>query len=96
MEREKLIKSFEIGLTILGLYGLSFLAFSKEVKEQVRREQKGICDWCGKKTNKLQIHHIIPQRMKGSDTRKNAVGLCPDCHRYWDELSFQKIFYGKT
>ncbi len=93
--KEKLIPILEVGIKGLALYGISFLAFSKELKEQVRKEQGGICDWCGKKTKKLQIHHIIPQRMKGKDTRDNAVGLCGDCHRYWDELSFHGKFYGK-
>jgi len=93
--KERLKPILEVGIIAFGLYGLSFLAFSHELKEQVRKEQGGRCDWCGKKVSKLQIHHIIPQRMKGKDTRENAVGLCEDCHRYWDELSFQGIFYGK-
>jgi len=93
--KEKLIPFLKIGVSALALYTISFLAFSKELKEQVRKEQEGRCDWCGKKVKKLQIHHIIPQRMKGSDTRENAVGLCEDCHRYWDELSLQGVFYGK-
>ena len=93
--KENLFRVVEVGSVALGLYALSFFAFSKELKEQVRKEQKGVCDWCGRKVKKLQIHHIIPQSMKGKDTRENAVGLCPDCHRYWDELSFQGIFYGK-
>jgi len=92
---ERLKPILEVGFTAFALYGLSFLAFSNELKERVRKEQGGRCDWCGKKVKKLQIHHIIPQRMKGKDTRENAVGLCDDCHRYWDELSFEKIFYGK-
>jgi uncharacterized protein with PIN domain len=94
--KERLKPILEIGFTALALYGLSFLAFSKELKEQVRKEQGGRCDWCGKKVGKLQIHHIIPQRMKGPDIRENAVGLCEDCHRYWDELSFERIFYEKN
>jgi uncharacterized protein with PIN domain len=93
--KERLKPILEAGIIAFGLYSISLLAFSKELKEQVRKEQGGRCDWCGKKVSKLQIHHIIPQRMRGKDTRDNAVGLCEDCHRYWDELSFQKIFYGK-
>jgi len=83
----------EIGFS-LGLFGVA-LAFSLELKKKIRKEQEGRCAWCGKKTKKLQIHHIIPQRMGGADTKENAVGLCEDCHRYWDQLSFQGKFYGK-
>jgi len=94
--KERLKPILEVGITALALYGLSFLAFSKELKEQVRREQKGICADCGTKPKKLEIHHIIPQSMGGADTRDNAVGLCPECHEKWDELAFlKKIFYGK-
>jgi hypothetical protein len=82
--------------TAFALYGISLLAFSKKLKEQVRREQKGICADCGRKPKKLEIHHIIPQSMGGPDTRDNAVGLCPECHDKWDALAFLKgIFYGK-
>ena len=80
----------------LGIYALSFLAFSRELKDQVRKEQKGICAWCGKKPKKLTIHHIVPQSMGGKDTRENAVGLCRSCHDYWDEQALKKgVFYPK-
>jgi hypothetical protein len=63
MERLKPI--LKVVITAFALYELSFLAFSKELKEQVRKEQGGRCDWCGEKVGKLlQIHHIIPQRMR--------------------------------
>jgi len=93
--KEKMIPFFAIGISILALYGLSSLAFSKEIKEQIRKKQEGKCDWCGKKVKRLQIHHIVPKRMGGDDIINNAVGLCDECHKYWDELSFQKVFYGK-
>jgi ssDNA-binding Zn-finger/Zn-ribbon topoisomerase 1 len=95
-EKERITKIVEFGFTIFSLYAISFLAFPKELKQQVRREQKGICADCGGKPKKLEIHHIIPQSMGGSDTRDNAVGLCPECHDKWDALAFLKgIFYGK-
>ena len=94
--KERLKPILEVGITAFALYGLSFLAFSEELKKQVRKEQKGICADCGGKPKKLQIHHIIPQSMGGSDTRDNAVGLCPECHDKWDMLAFLKgIFYEK-
>jgi len=83
---------------VIGSFGLLSigLAFSRGLKEKIRKEQKGICADCGKKPKKLEIHHIIPQSMEGPDTRDNAVGLCPECHDKWDALAFLKgIFYGK-
>jgi len=95
-EKERIITIVELGFMAFSLYAISFLAFPKELKKQVRREQKGICADCGRKPKKLEIHHIIPQSMGGADTRDNAVGLCPECHEKWDELAFlKKIFYGK-
>jgi len=89
MERHK--ESLIIPAISFGLLAISFCAFPKWLKKEVRRQQKGMCDWCGQKT-KLTIHHIIPQSMGGSDTRDNAVGLCRECHDYWDE---QALKYGK-
>ena len=74
------------------LLGLSGLVFSVELKEQIRDEQSYRCDHCGKKT-RIQIHHIVPQRMGGADIRENGVGLCESCHEKWDELSFENIIY---
>lgn len=83
-------------LTITSLVAISFLAFSRELKDQVRKEQRGICAGCGRKVKKLTIHHIIPQSMGGSDTRNYAVGLCRDCHNYYDDLALNKgIFFKK-
>ena len=82
-------------LSSLALYSISLLAFPKELKKRVREEQKGVCADCGEKPKKLEIHHIIPQSMGGSDTRDNAVGLCPDCHDKWDELAKQGKFFKK-
>jgi len=94
--KERLISTLEIGISALALYGLSFLAFPRELKERVRREQGGVCAWCGQKTKKLTIHHIIPQAMGGSDIIENAIGLCRNCHNYWDRLAFEKHkFYDK-
>jgi len=93
--KERLKPILEVGFTAFALYGLSFLAFSKELKKQVRKEQKGVCADCGEKPKKLEIHHIIPQSMGGSDTRDNAVGLCPNCHQEWDEKAKEGVFFKK-
>lgn len=91
--REKINPVKELGavfLTSTSLIAISFFAFSRELKDQVRKEQNNICAGCGRKVKKLTIHHIVPQTMGGSDTRNNAVGLCRDCHDYYDELAFKE------
>lgn len=79
-------------VSILSLTAISFFAFSKELKEQVRKEQEGMCGMCKRKVKKLQIHHIIPQSLGGSDKRENAIGLCSECHRIADEMAFNGKF----
>lgn len=38
------------------------------------------CIECGKSNCMLEVHHIVPRRMKGSDTLFNLVTLCEKCH----------------
>jgi len=59
--------------------GLLALAFSRALKEKIKREQNYRCDNCGKKTF-LQVHHKVPQCLNGNDKRVNGVALCPNCH----------------
>ena len=84
----------EVAIGSFGLISIA-LAFSIRLKKEIREKQGGVCASCGQKVKKLQIHHIIPQSMGGSDTRDNAVGLCPDCHDKWDELAKKGVFFKK-
>lgn len=38
------------------------------------------CMECGKKKCRLEVHHIRPRRMSGSDTINNLITLCECCH----------------
>ncbi|MBO1005328.1 RNA-guided endonuclease IscB [Pseudogracilibacillus auburnensis] len=38
------------------------------------------CMNCGKKDCRLEVHHIIPKRLNGSDSIHNLITLCCDCH----------------
>ena len=92
MNRETL---FRIGTGVIATIGaieLSQWAFSKQLKEQVRKEQHYCCDECGRKGS-TEIHHKVAQRLGGSDERINAVGLCPNDHEKWDLLMEEGIIY---
>lgn len=60
-----------------------------EVKQIALDRARGKCALCGKdapfltKEGKpfLEIHHIIPLSLGGSDSTDNVVALCPNCHR---------------
>jgi len=38
------------------------------------------CQECGKKNCMLEAHHIVPKRLKGSDSIGNLITLCDKCH----------------
>ncbi len=39
-----------------------------------------ICQECGKRECMLEAHHIIPRRLKGSNSIGNLITLCNKCH----------------
>jgi hypothetical protein len=59
------------------------------VKAWVLREANGVCQLCeqiGPFTDSegqpfLEVHHIKPLAENGEDSVRNAVALCPNCHR---------------
>lgn len=40
----------------------------------------------------LQTHHLVPQRMNGSDLKENLVIVCGDCHDKLEKL-YDRRFY---
>lgn len=62
-----------------------------DVVAEVLLRANGICERCGKdapfKRKKdsqpyLEVHHKMQLAKGGEDTVENALGLCPNCHRY--------------
>lgn len=39
------------------------------------------CMECGKVNTKLEVHHIKPRRLNGSNTLDNLITLCSECHQ---------------
>lgn len=82
----------DIALYATALSALA-MAFRKEVRYEVRRRQRNLCDSCFEKSQ-LQTHHRIPESRGGSSRDiENAVGLCQDCHRVIDEETFSGNVY---
>lgn len=48
------------------------------------------CNICNKKTDYLEIHHIVPKSRGGLDTKQNMVGLCIECHSLAHDVSFKR------
>ena len=61
-----------------------------KVIDWVLKNANGICEGCKKSapfikkknnTPYLEVHHVIQLKNSGKDIPKNAVALCPNCHR---------------
>jgi hypothetical protein len=57
------------------------MAFTEKVKDEIRKKAHYQCCIC--KEFFIDIHHIIPQEEKGTDTIDNAAPLCQNCHRQY-------------
>lgn len=44
---------------------------------------RGTCEHCGKKIayNEMQLHHVVPVSMNGTNNPHNIMCLCNECHR---------------
>jgi 5-methylcytosine-specific restriction endonuclease McrA len=49
-------------------------------KAEVFRRDNYTCQYCGKRTQKLTIDHILPRHLGGSHTWTNLVAACPECN----------------
>jgi len=76
-----------IGIGAIGLIAIGFCSFPREIRNQVRKEQEGICAWCGNKPKVLEVHHIIPSSLGGKNIIGNAIGLCHECHQKADTMA---------
>ena len=55
----------------------------KGYKAEVWERDQYLCRFCGSKGSKknpLQVHHIIPKSKGGSNTLKNCMLVCQNCH----------------
>lgn len=53
------------------------------------------CKECGKSNCRLEVHHIKPRRLNGSNTLDNLITLCKKCHQNTEgkeELFMDKYF----
>ena len=46
------------------------------------------CKLCGKETEYIEKHHIIPKSRGGSDDINNLIELCSKCHGLAHDVSF--------
>ncbi|WP_079977819.1 HNH endonuclease [Halanaeroarchaeum sulfurireducens] len=48
------------------------------------------CEWCGDRSDHLEVHHIEPRSEGGSNEPDNLIVLCPNHHRQADKGGISK------
>lgn len=48
------------------------------------------CEFCGKQSDHLEIHHIRPRAKGGTNRPSNLIALCPECHRKADSSVYSQ------
>jgi len=74
----------------------------ENIRKAVIMRDGAKCMECGKSNCILEVHHIVPRRMKGSNILDNLITLCSGCHdktegqeeRYISR--YQKLINGKN
>lgn len=67
----------------------------ENIRKAVILRDKCKCMECGKSKCKLEVHHIKPRRLNGSNTPNNLITLCDNCHdktKGKEELFMNKYF----
>lgn len=63
----------------------------KNIKNLLLKKDENSCAMCGIKTNYLDIHHIIPKSIGGTDEEDNLILLCNNCNRRSSIISFTEV-----
>jgi 5-methylcytosine-specific restriction endonuclease McrA len=50
-------------------------------KREILRRDGYRCQYCGQRTNRLTIDHVIPRHRGGEYRWENLVAACPECNR---------------
>lgn len=58
---------------------------SNRLDENIRKaiiiRDNNTCKMCGKKKGVMEVHHILPKRLSGTDSIDNLITLCHKCHK---------------
>lgn len=61
----------------------------ENIRKAVILRDKCKCMECGKTHCRLEVHHIKPRRLSGSNTLDNLITLCSDCHQKTENVEEQ-------
>lgn len=113
MKKEALFLLTEVGIGALALYAIGLCSFTSAQREWIRKRDGNKCNFPDRHRctpNKLQVHHIKPQRYCAelginADFEQNALTVCeyshqnlihPDMEKARKEYAQDKTSYKKT
>lgn len=56
-----------------------------QMKRSYVAKQGPLCQWCGRISEALEVHHKLKRGLGGKDEPENAIVLCNKCHRWAHE-----------
>ncbi|SDN61596.1 RNA-guided endonuclease IscB [Bacillus sp. OK048] len=70
----------------------------ENIRKAVVLRDHNTCQDCGLANARMEVHHITPRRLNGSDSIHNLITLCSTCHQKvtGDELNHCERFYQKV
>jgi hypothetical protein len=70
----------------------------ENIRKAVVLRDHNTCQDCGLTNTRMEVHHITPRRLNGSDSTHNLITLCYTCHGKvnGDELNHCERFYQKV
>src|SRR6266487_841502 len=67
------------GLHVLSFCETLLVAFAQSDIDALLARAGRMCAVCNRRHG-VQVHHIVPRHLGGSDDASNAIPLCPNCH----------------
>ncbi|AMX85017.1 HNH endonuclease [Geobacillus subterraneus] len=69
----------------------------ENIRKAVILRDQNTCQKCGRTNCRIEVHHIIPRRLGGSNSIYNLICLCSDCHKEvtGNELAYKDEFFQK-
>lgn len=72
--------SFARGKKLYGKQHSTSYRKDKSKTRYIRERDNNSCRLCGITKGKMEVHHIVPRRLNGSNSPNNQVTLCVKCH----------------
>jgi 5-methylcytosine-specific restriction endonuclease McrA len=94
-ENKEKIKMYEENRRAL-ILGVEGNGITVEEWETIKNEASNRCSYCGQKSNKLQMDHVVPVSKGGSHNAENIVPACPSCNQSKGNRGLLKFLYNRN